>query len=116
MLGAEAIIPCIGPLSTSLEGIKLFMSTVLAAKPWTSVHGLVPLQWNYPSPDYSKGKKIKIAVMLDDGVVRPHPPVARALEELVAKLAKNDKFEVVEWNPYKHDLGWKTVVRNFPPS
>ncbi|KAF2201094.1 amidase signature enzyme [Delitschia confertaspora ATCC 74209] len=67
MMGHEQVVPVIGPLSTSLEGIKLFMKTLIDAKPWIREPSLLP-------------KKLKVAVMWDDGVVRPHPPVLRALE------------------------------------
>ena len=33
MLGQEHIVPVIGPLSTSLAGLKLFMKTLIAAQP-----------------------------------------------------------------------------------
>lgn len=116
MLGAEQVIPCVGPISTSLEGIKLFMSTVIAAKPWTREASLVPLAWDWSNTKLaSKGKKLKIGVMWDDGVVKPHPPITRAIHELVAKLSENDQFEVVEWKPYKHDLGWQTIVSALRP-
>ena len=58
-------------------------------------------------------KKLKIAVMWVDGVVHPHPPVTRALRELVEKLKLVDVFEIVEWKPYKHDLAHELEVRQY---
>ena len=45
MLGQEQIVPVIGPLSTSLEGIKIFMKTLIDQKPWLYEPSLVPMPW-----------------------------------------------------------------------
>ena len=105
MGGQEQIIAVLGPLSTSLDGVKLFMRTVIGAKPWLSEPSLVPIPWREQQSYLAtqSGKKLKIGVMWDDGVVKPHPPVIRALKEVVDKLKKVDGMEVVDWTPYKHD-------------
>lgn len=108
MGGAEQIVPTIGPFSTSLEGCKLFIKTLIDAKPWYKEPSLLPIPWK--EEDTLKGKKLKVAVLWDDGVVKPHPPVTRALQELVDKMKASDEFEVVEWKPYKHDLAWELIV------
>jgi amidase len=45
MLGQEQIVPVVGPLSTSLEGIKIFMKTLIDQKPWLYEPLLVPMPW-----------------------------------------------------------------------
>ena len=45
MQGEEQIVPVIGPLSTSLEGIKIFMKTLIDQKPWLYEPTLVPMPW-----------------------------------------------------------------------
>lgn len=45
MLGQEQIVPVVGPLSTSLEGIKIFMETLIDQKPWLYEPSLVPMPW-----------------------------------------------------------------------
>ena len=111
-LGEEQIIPTIGPLSTSLEGCKLFLKTIIDAKPWYKEPTLLPFPWR--EEDFFKGRKVKVAVMWDDGVVKPHPPVTRALKQVVEKLEGKDNIEIVEWKPYKHDLAWEIIVRSLP--
>ena len=106
MMGQEQIIPVTGPLSTSLEGVKLFMKTVIAAKPWIREPSLIPLPWKYGGllkEDEEGRKTVKVAVLWDDGVVRPHPPVLRALKEVAEKLKGVEGVEVVDWKPYKHE-------------
>ncbi|KAF6222324.1 hypothetical protein HO133_001410 [Letharia lupina] len=87
-IGSGHVQGTLGPLSTSLEGVKLFMKTVLAAKPWITDPGLIPIPWRdeesyFQSDGY---KKIKIAVLWSDAVVNPHPPINRALKEVVNGL------------------------------
>lgn len=108
MFGAEHIVPTIGPLSTSLEGCKLFIKTLIDAKPWYKEPSLLPYPWK--EEQFFKSKKLKVAVLWDDGVVKPHPPVLRALREVVEKLKANGNVKVVEWKPYKHDLAWEIIV------
>lgn len=101
-------------MTTSLEGVKLFMKTVLDAKPWLDDPGLVPMPWrDEDNNDESVGsRKLKIGILWDDGIVKPHPPILRALKSVVERLECVDGVEIVEWKPYKHDLAWEIIVRH----
>jgi amidase len=113
MLAQEHVIPVIGPLSTSLEGIKVFSKTIIDAKPWLKQASLLPFPWKegdlLPKDDAGK-TKLRVAVMWDDGVVKPHPPILRALKEFTEKLKGVEGVELVDWKPYKHDLAWEIIV------
>lgn len=99
--GQEGVIATQGPLSTSRSGLDLFMKTYIDAQPWIKDDYLVPIPWrNIKLPT-----KLKIAVMWDDGIVKPHPPVLRALKVVVEKL-KTAGHEVVDWIPEGHDECW----------
>lgn len=108
MAGQEQIVAVLGPLSTSLDGVKLFMKTIIDAKPWLNEPSLVPIPWRANESHLAKssGKKLKVGVIWHDGVVKPHPPVVRALQEVVDKLKNVQSVEIVEWKPYKHDLAY----------
>lgn len=108
MLGAEHIVAAVGPLSTSLKGCRLFMKTLIDSKPWSKEPSLLPFPWK--SEDFFKGRKLKVGVLWDDGVVKPHPPVTRALKQVVDKLKANGSVEVVEWKPFQHDIAWEIIV------
>ena len=113
-LGIEYVAASIGPLSTSVGGLELLMKTALAAKPWLTDSSLIPMPWNSDDRHIREnaGQKIvKIGVMWDDQVVRVHPPVTRALREVVDKLEEIEGIEIVEFKPYKHDLAWELAVR-----
>jgi Asp-tRNA(Asn)/Glu-tRNA(Gln) amidotransferase A subunit family amidase len=109
MGGAEQIVPTIGPLSTSLEGCKIFTKTIVDAKPWLKEPSLLPFPWKTEN-FFPAGRKLKVAVLWDDGVVKPHPPVTRALKQIIDKLKSSNNVEVVEWKPFKHDLAWEIIV------
>lgn len=106
----------LGPMSTSLEGIDLFMKTVLDAEPWDFEPGVVRLPWLCGKDiyNYDAMGKLKIAVMWHDGVVKPHPPVMRALNETVSKLRDSKWIEVVDWEPYEHKEACKCPLAHEP--
>ena len=97
-------------MSTSLEGVKLFMKTVIAAKPWIVEPALLPFPWDERKWVKTPGTKLKIGVLWDDGVVKPDPPVRRAMKEVVEKLKSVPDVEVVDWTPYKHDEAWEIIA------
>ena len=114
MIGAEQIVAVLGPLSTSLEGIKIFMKTAIDAKPWLREPSLVPIPWRYDESQLPHGK-LKIAVMWHDGVVKPHPPVTRALHHVVGELTKLKDVALVDWKPYNHDKAWEIIASLYFP-
>ncbi|KAL8807877.1 MAG: hypothetical protein Q9223_001928 [Gallowayella weberi] len=112
-LGQEQVVAVIGPLSTSLEGVKLFMKTVLAAKPWLEEPSCFPMPWrDHEShlPTSQEGKKLRVAVLWSDEVVKPHPPIIRALNEVATALQQLPEVEVTKWKPYKHDEAWEIIA------
>lgn len=112
MLSEEQIVAVIGPLSTSLEGVKLFMKTVLSAKPWLEEPSCLPIPWRDQESHLpmAQGKKLRVAVLWNDEVVKPHPPITRALKEVVNGLQNIAEVEVMTWNPYKHDEAWEIIA------
>lgn len=111
-LGSGYVEGVVGPLSTSLEGIKLFMKTVITAKPWVMDPTLVPIPWRDEQSFLKRDDRttLRVAILWDDGVVKPHPPITRALKDVVERLAKVPGIEVTDWKPYKHDLAWELIV------
>ena len=114
MLNEEHILPAIGPLSASLEGIKLIMKTVLDAQPWLQMPSLVPIPWrmnqNWLPKDANGQSRLKIGVLWDDGVVKVHPPVKRALQDVVSRLKTIPGIEIVDWKPHNHDVAWSIIA------
>jgi amidase len=105
--GADSIVTVIGPMSRDLAGIELFMETVLAAKPWLVEPALMPMLWTPAEIAPTKERPLRIGFMYDDGVVLPHPPIARALRELAHAIEARIPNVIVSGFPaYKHDEGW----------
>lgn len=113
MLGAEHIMSTNGPMSTSLDGLKIFVKIVVNGKTWLKVPSVVPMEWRDIS-SYFPDRKLKVGVLWDDGVVKPHPPINRAMTDLVEKLKNNGNVELVDWKPWKHDLAWEIIVSLHP--
>ncbi|KAI1205796.1 amidase [Annulohypoxylon truncatum] len=109
MHGAESILGTTGPLSTSLEGLRLFSKVIVDQKPWLRQPSLTAMDWK-SSAEFFPDRKLRVGVIYSDNVVRPHPPILRALTELVAKLKQSSNIEVVDWNPWKHDLAWSIIA------
>lgn len=75
------------------------MRTYCNSQPWNNDPALVPLPWR----EVKLPAKLKIGFLWNDGIVTPHPPVRRALDEVARALRNHpDKFEVVDWIPLDH--------------
>ena len=112
-IGVDYVAASIGPLSTSLLGLELFMKTALTAKPWLTDPSLVAMPWNSDAWQFrgnGANRNLRIGVLWDDEVVRVHPPVTRALQEVVKNLEKIEGVEIVEFKPYRHDVAWEIAV------
>lgn len=81
----------VGPLARSVDGLEVWMKAVLA-------HAPVP--WR---PDVGLGN-FTVAVLWDDGIARPHPPVLRALRAAADKL-RAAGVKVIDWEPHGHQRG-----------
>ncbi|KAL8830206.1 MAG: hypothetical protein Q9191_001567, partial [Dirinaria sp. TL-2023a] len=112
--GADPIPTVIGPLSTSLEGLKLFMQTILSARPWLHEPALLPMPWN-TTYQISASQPIKIGIIWHDGVVQPHPPITRALKTVASKLASVSNVTLVDWEPHLHDEAWAIISSLYFP-
>lgn len=110
MAGNEQIIGTSGPMSTSFKGLEIFMKTLIEQEPWQIEPWLTPLPWLSQPLTFTATRRLRVAVMWDDGVVTPHPPVQRALQETVGRLKASGTVDVVDWHPWKHDYAWDLTV------
>ncbi|KAJ5933748.1 Amidase [Penicillium verhagenii] len=95
--GQESVNGVCGPMAKTLEEIVLWASTIVDQQPWTRDPKCLPIPWR----SVETKKSLRIAVLWDDGVVRPTPPVSRALKETVEKLMVAG-HEIVTWEPTGH--------------
>ena len=94
-------------MCASSRDIKMFFAAINSASPWLLDPGLIPLP--PVMPDLS-GKKLRVGIMMHDGVVLPHPPTLRALALAKEKLLKAPNVEVVDYKPYQHDRAYTIIV------
>ena len=104
--GADPIPTVLGPMSHSLEGVEMFMDVVLAAEPWKVEPALVPLPWRAVNIAPNPARPLRVGIATHDGVVVPHPPLARVLKYLSEKMASLAHVEVVDFPLYKLDEAW----------
>ncbi|KAK3312535.1 amidase [Apodospora peruviana] len=119
--GQEAVKSVNGPIARSLADIEYYCRAVVGRQPWLVDHECIPIPWRdsmapllpASSGPLSEARKLKIGVLWHDGMVRPTPPVSRALRETVDKL-KAEGHEVVDWDVGKeHALGLQLLARMF---
>ncbi|KAH8725430.1 amidase signature domain-containing protein [Phaeosphaeriaceae sp. PMI808] len=103
MAGADTVESVLGPLSTSLEGLRVFMKAIVDSEPWLTEPALIPMPWR--DFQMSPNRCLRIGILWHDGTVRPHPPVSRALKLVEGQLKQNG-VEVVNFSPYLHDEAW----------
>jgi amidase len=94
-----------GPMAKTLEDIMIYSKAIIDAQPWKLDPKMLPIPWRTVEPP----KKLKMAVLWNDGICMPTPPVIRALKETVDKLKKAG-HELVEWDPKLHPTALELLV------
>lgn len=99
-------------MTVSRDGLDLLMRVALSAKPWRVDPLLTVKDWT----PYKFTSPPKIAVQWWDGVVKPHPPMIRALRE-VADACRKAGMEVVDWDCEELDHGkaWEIITGLYWP-
>jgi amidase len=105
MEGQESVKSVFGPLSNSIAGLKAFTKAVVEQKPWELDPIAVHKKWDeeeYRLSDHGgEGGKLCFAIMWDDGIIHPHPPIMRALG-IAKKALMMAGHKVVDWVPLHH--------------
>jgi Asp-tRNA(Asn)/Glu-tRNA(Gln) amidotransferase A subunit family amidase len=104
--GQDGFFSSVGPMCRSARDMRLFLEAVLGANPALLDPDVLPVPLKVP--DLTK-KKLRVGIMMHDGVVMPHPPTIRALKWAKAKLEASSEVEVVDYTPYDHDRGYSIV-------
>ncbi|WVW86757.1 hypothetical protein I302_108811 [Kwoniella bestiolae CBS 10118] len=106
--GQEAIRSINGPMSTSLDAIELWAKSVVGKEPWYRDPNMLPIPWR----EVNVPEKLCFGLILDNGMVKPTPPVTRALLQ-AKKALEAAGHKVVEWSPYKPEEANKIVNQFF---
>ncbi|KAH8732676.1 amidase signature domain-containing protein [Phaeosphaeriaceae sp. PMI808] len=96
--GQEHVPSVIGPMTRDIDSLIATTKAVIDSTPWNHDPKCCPVPWRSDMFDEANSQPLVIAVMRDDGVVRPHASVIRVLEEVAAKLELAG-HETVSWTP-----------------
>lgn len=90
MEGQETVPSVIGPLGHSISDLRLITQSILSSQPWLHDPKVNHLPWRSAAEDEVRqsvaSKSLTFGVLRADGVVQPHPPVTRAINETVEAL------------------------------
>jgi len=85
-------------MARSIPDLQLWASAVMSKSPWLRDPKCIDLPWR----PVTLKPQLKIAVLWDNGLVTPTPPVQRALKEVVAKLQSKGTYVFVDWPSIDH--------------
>ncbi|KAF1943522.1 amidase [Clathrospora elynae] len=108
LAGQEAVQSVNGPMAKTLDDITMYSKAIIDAQPWKLDPKMLPIPWRSAEPP----KKLKIAVLWNDGICLPTPPVTRALKETAEKLKKAG-HHLTEWDPKLHQTAIDLLGRMF---
>ncbi|KAL0934941.1 fatty-acid amide hydrolase (amidase) [Colletotrichum truncatum] len=108
MGGQEAVQSVNGPMTRTITDLELYSKSVINRQTWCYDPRCVPIAWR----EVELPATLRIAVMWDDGIVRPTPPVTRALRLTVDKL-KEAGVEIIDWDPKDQEQGVSLLNRMF---
>ncbi|OJJ43734.1 hypothetical protein ASPZODRAFT_154254 [Penicilliopsis zonata CBS 506.65] len=103
--GQEHVPSSIGPLARDLSSICYLSRMIADTEPWKLDPKCSPIPWREMAFREIQSRPMVIGLILDDGVVKVHPPIQRALAEVSAKL-KAAGHELVVWDTSDH---WECI-------
>lgn len=114
MPGSESITGVIGPMSASLRDCELFTSSLLRHPIVRHDISSVPYDWKPKSIDLTK-RTLRIGIMMDDGLVRPHTAITRAMKWAQSRLEGVHGIELVPYEPYRSEDALNSILHLFFP-
>ncbi|KUM62181.1 hypothetical protein ACN42_g4899 [Penicillium freii] len=103
--GQDIVRSVAGPMACSITTIERYMEVLPEAKPWEVDQHVAPVTWRreLASPG---AKRLRIGFLVDDGVVKVQPPIARAIREVIEAL-KEAGHDVFEWDASSHSYAYE---------
>lgn len=104
MDGQNSVLSVVGPLATSLGGLRLVTQALLSTKPWHHDPLTHEIPWRenaelaVSDPIRRLSNKLSFAVIRHDGACTPTPPVTRAVDIAVKAMVRLG-HQVIDWKP-----------------
>ncbi|KAL4899249.1 hypothetical protein BDW74DRAFT_171622 [Aspergillus multicolor] len=99
--GQEHVPSSVGPMARDIHSICYISRLLANARPWDLDPRCATIPWNESIFQDIQSRPLVIGLILDDGVVKVHPPIERAIRELAAKLEANG-HELITWDASDH--------------
>ena len=98
--GQDTYPSSVGVMGTTVDSIKLVMTSILSTRPWTRDPEVVSMPWDEAIANSTLARAnadgsangnppIKFGIFWSDGVAAPQPPIARGLRILYALLRRH---------------------------
>ena len=91
----------VGPLTRDLLTLVTIMKECLSVQPWILDPNVMPLPWREDVFQSIQSRPLKIGIIFDDGVVKPHPEIEAAVR-LAADLLEAAGHETMIWDTSDH--------------
>ncbi|OQO11605.1 hypothetical protein B0A48_03332 [Cryoendolithus antarcticus] len=95
--GQQHVPSSVGPMTRSLSSMVTITKAIVDAEPWSADAQCPRFPWRNDCLEEYSTRPLTIGLMLDDGVVKVHPPIERLFRELAAKLQEAG-HDVVQWD------------------
>ncbi|GAA5873093.1 hypothetical protein JCM3774_000339 [Rhodotorula dairenensis] len=115
MEGFTVVPSVLGPMSTSLDGVKAFFRAVVDAEPWRYDPLALHMPWSeagYALREHGDGKSLCFGVVHHNGMAKPDVPYVRALEMLKKALVAQG-HTVIDYVPPEAAKGADLLTRLF---
>lgn len=99
--GQSHVPSSIGPISPSLSSLITMTKECLLAKPWVLDPNVVPIPWRQDVFEQAQQRPLTIGVIVDDGIVRPHPEIQIAVQQAV-DVFERAGHKIVPWCTSEH--------------
>ncbi|CAE6458464.1 unnamed protein product [Rhizoctonia solani] len=108
--GMENLVGVVGPMAHSVRDLELFCEAIYQYEPWSIDFKIVHTPWNSLLAQGKRAEKLVVGVLIDDGVVAPHPPIVESLHRVRDALITAG-HEVVDWEPMDHQEAIELVSK-----
>ena len=105
--GADSIVGSLGPFTRSKRDLDLVLSAYSSSQPWIRDPGLIP--YKFDTLTAFAGKKLKIGILNEDGIVPPSDSIMRVSRRITDKLRRSPRVELVPFTPFDHSAAWSIL-------
>lgn len=108
--GQSHVPSSIGPMCRDLPTLITVTKEFLLAEPWILDPNVTPIPWREEIFQSIQKRPLRVGVIFDDGVVKPHPEIEAAVH-LAVDMLEAAGHEIVVWDTSDHMECIKTMDR-----